>query len=144
MSASTEYRNAHPGFEFNNIIMVWAQQQDQISSNLKPGFLLSLRCNLAILIPHQTQIKIHWEITMLDPKKLLNDLLNSSVPGTEGTVKDTASQLGRKRLWRVRAGVDRSCRVGCPRETAPNQLPRASSPCRPPQGALRLALDLEG
>lgn len=33
---------------------------------------------------------------MLDPKKLLNDLLNSSVPGTEGTVKDTASQLGQK------------------------------------------------
>lgn len=33
---------------------------------------------------------------MLDPKKLLNDLLNSSVPGTEGTVKDTAAQLGQK------------------------------------------------
>lgn len=33
---------------------------------------------------------------MLDPKKLLNDLLNTSVPGTEGTVKDTASQLGQK------------------------------------------------
>lgn len=33
---------------------------------------------------------------MFDPKKLLNDLLNTSVPGTEGTVKDTASQLGQK------------------------------------------------
>ena len=33
---------------------------------------------------------------MFDPKKLLNDLLNSSMPGTEGTVKDTASQIGQK------------------------------------------------
>jgi uncharacterized membrane protein YebE (DUF533 family) len=31
---------------------------------------------------------------MFDPKKLLNDLLSSKVPGTEGTVRDKAGQVG--------------------------------------------------
>jgi hypothetical protein len=32
------------------------------------------------------------ETTMFDPKKLLDELLGSNIPGTEGTVRDKAGQ----------------------------------------------------